>query len=225
MNTRSFVVLVLALCVLAACAGPPPEPEEGLYAYVGARVIDGTGNPAIEDAVLVVRDGRIEAVGPKSALPPPRTAKQVDVTGKTIIPGLIAAHAHVGATKGLEAKPEYYTEENILGQLGLYARYGVTTVNSLGGDGEAAVKLRDAQETADLDRARIYVAGKVVDATTAAAANKMIDENAAMKVNWIKIRVDDNLGSSRKMRPNVYKAIISHSHNSGYRVAAHLLLP
>ena len=145
MSIRSNVSLVLALLILGACAGPPPEPEEGLYAFVGARVIDGSGNPAIEDAVLVVRDGRIEAVGPKSALPPPPTANQIDVTGKTIMPGLIDAHGHVGATKGLEAKPEFYTEENILDQLGLYARYGVTTVNSLGGDGEAAVKLRDAQ--------------------------------------------------------------------------------
>ena len=221
MSHRSTVLFVLALGILAAC-GPPPEPEEGLYAFVGARVIDGTGSPAIEDAVLVVRDGRIEAVGPRSALPPPRTANQVDVTGKTIMPGMIDAHSHVGATKGLEAKPEFYTEENILDQLGLYARYGVTTINSLGGDGEAGVKIRDAQDTADLDRARLHVAGKVVDARTAAAARKMIDENAAMKVDWIKIRVDDNLGSSRKMTPAVYQAIIGHAHQSGYKVAAHL---
>ena len=222
MSTRWVGLLVLALCILGACGGPPPEPEAGLYAFVGARVIDGTGNPAIEDAVLVVRDGRIEALGPQSALPPPRTANQIDVTGKTIMPGMIDAHSHVGATKGLEAKPEFYTEENILDQLGLYARYGVTTVNSLGGDGEAGMKVRDAQETADLDRARLYVAGKVVDATTPAAATKMVDENAAMKVDWIKIRVDDNLGSSRKMKPAVYQAIINHAHSSGYKVAAHL---
>ncbi len=222
MKIRSMVLLVLVLCVLGACGGPPPEPEEGLYAFVGARVIDGTGNPAMEDAVLVVRDGRIEAVGPQSALPPPPTANQIDVTGKTIMPGMIDAHSHVGATKGLEAKPEFYTEENILDQLGLYARYGVTTINSLGGDGEAGVKVRDAQETANLDRARLYVAGKVVDAATPAAASKMIDENAAMKVDWIKIRVDDNLGSSPKMKPDVYQAIISHAHGSGYKVAAHL---
>ena len=222
MKIRSMVLLVLALCVLGACGGPPPEPEEGLYAFVGARVIDGTGNPAMEDAVLVVRDGRIEAVGPRSSLPPPPTANQIDVTGKTIMPGMIDAHSHVGATKGLEAKPEFYTEENIIDQLGLYARYGVTTVNSLGGDGDAGAKVRDAQETANLDRARLYVAGKVVDAATPAAASKMIDENAAMKVDWIKIRVDDNLGSSPKMKPDVYQAIISHAHGSGYKVAAHL---
>ena len=74
------------------------------------------------------------------------------------MPGMIDAHSHVGATKGLEAKPEFYTEENILDQLGLYARYGVTTVNSLGGDGEAGAKVRDAQETGMSVKAPLLVA-------------------------------------------------------------------
>ena len=110
----------------------------------------------------------------------------------------------------------------MLAQLQLYARYGVTTVVSLGGDGPEAIELRDEQDTKDLDRARIYAAGAVVVGRTPAAVTKMIDDNAAMKVDWIKIRVDDNLGSSRKMRPNVYQAVIEHAHRKGIRVAAHL---
>ena len=218
---RLLTVLSVTLLLLH-CAGPPPEPEEGLYAFVGASVIDGTGNPPIEDAVLIVRDGRIEDVGTKEALPPPATANLVDVSGKTIIPGLINAHGHVGQTKGLESGPEVYSKDNVLAQLQLYARYGVTTVVSLGGDGPEAIELRDEQDTKDLDRARIYAAGAVVVGRTPAAVTKMIDDNAAMKVDWIKIRVDDNLGSSPKMRPNVYQAVIEHAHRKGIRVAAHL---
>ena len=218
---RLLTVVSVALLLLH-CAGPPPEPEEGLYAFVGASVIDGTGNPPIEDAVLIVRDGRIEDVGAKEALPPPATANLVDVSGKTIIPGLINAHGHVGQTKGLESGPDVYSKDNVLAQLQLYARYGVTTVVSMGGDGPEAIELRDEQDTKDLDRARIYAAGAVVVGRTPAAVTKMIDDNAAMKVDWIKIRVDDNLGSSRKMRPNVYQAVIEHAHRKGIRVAAHL---
>ena len=218
---RLLTVLFVTLLLLH-CAGPPPEPEEGLYAFVGASVIDGTGNPPIEDAVLIVRDGRIEDVGTKEVLPPPATANLVDVSGKTIIPGLINAHGHVGQTKGLESGPDVYSKDNVLAQLQLYARYGVTTVVSMGGDGPEAIELRDEQDTKDLDRARIYVAGAVVDGRTPAAVTKMIDDNAAMRVDWIKIRVDDNLGSSRKMRPNVYQAVIEHAHRKGIRVAAHL---
>lgn len=218
---RLLTVLSVTLLLLH-CAGPPPEPEEGLYAFVGASVIDGTGNPPIEDAVLIVRDGRIEDVGPKEALPPPATANLVDVSGKTIIPGLINAHGHVGQTNGLESGPDVYSKDNVLAQLQLYARYGVTTVVSLGGDGPEAIELRDEQDTKELDRARIYAAGAVVVGRTPAAVTKMIDDNAAMKVDWIKIRVDDNLGTSRKMRPNVYQAVIEHAHRKGIRVAAHL---
>ena len=220
-SIRLLTVLSVTLLLLN-CAGPPPEPEEGLYAFVGASVIDGTGNPPIEDAVLIVRDGRIEGVGAKESLPPPATANLVDVSGKTIIPGLVNAHGHVGQTNGLESGPDVYSKDNVLAQLQLYARYGVTTVVSLGGDGLEAIELRDEQDTKDLDRARIYVAGTVVDGRTPAAVTKMIDDNAAMKVDWIKIRVDDNLGSSRKMRPNVYQTVIEHAHRKGIRVASHL---
>lgn len=220
-SIRLLAVLSVTLLLLY-CSGPPPEPEEGLYAFVGATVIDGTGNPPIEDAVLIVRDGRIEGVGAKEGLPPPATANLVDVSGKTIIPGLINAHGHVGQTRGLESGPDVYSKDNVLAQLQLYARYGVTTVVSLGGDGPEAIELRDEQDTKELDRARIYTAGAVVDGRTPAAVTKMIDDNAAMKVDWIKIRVDDNLGSSRKMRPNVYQAVIEHAHRKGIRVAAHL---
>jgi imidazolonepropionase-like amidohydrolase len=128
----------------------------------------------------------------------------------------------VGGTRGLDASPEVYTEENILSQLGLYARYGVTTVNSMGGDGEAAIAIRDAQETADLDRARIYAAGSVVAGNTPDKARAEVDANAAMKVDYIKIRVDDNLGTTKKMTPEVYQAVIDQAHTKGRRVEAHL---
>ena len=222
MRTSWLLTILTITLLLLNCGGPPPEPEAGLYAFVGATVIDGTGNAPIEDAVLVVRDGRIEALASRTDLPPPRTANQVDVTGKTIIPGLINSHGHVGQTLGLESGPDVYTTGNILSQLQLNARYGVTTVISLGGDGPEAIEFRDAQDTADLDRARLYVAGTVVDGRTADAVTKMVDDNAAAKVNWIKIRVDDNLGSSRKMPPNIYETVIQRAHRKGLRVAAHL---
>ena len=71
--------LLISLCLLLACAGLAAfaidEPSAGqsmtsagVKAFVGARVIDGSGKPAIENATLVVRNGRVEAVGPASAV-------------------------------------------------------------------------------------------------------------------------------------------------------------
>jgi imidazolonepropionase-like amidohydrolase len=98
----------------------------------------------------------------------------------------------------------------------------VTTVVSLGGDGPEAVALRDAQSSADLNRARVFVAGTIVDAETPDAARQMVDQDAEMKVDFIKIRVDDNLGSSKKMTPEVYQAVIEQAHKHSLPVAVHL---
>ncbi|MGH9314431.1 MAG: rhodanese-like domain-containing protein, partial [Vicinamibacterales bacterium] len=94
-------------------------------AFVGARIIDGRGKPPLENATLVVENGRVTALGPAASARVPAGAERIDVAGRTIIPGLVNAHGHVGETRGLKAAPEFYTEENLRAQLGLYARYGV----------------------------------------------------------------------------------------------------
>jgi Tol biopolymer transport system component len=67
---------------------------DGKLALVGARIITMNGDEVIEDGTIVVERNRITAVGPGSAVTVPSDARVVDVTGKTIIPGIIDAHAH-----------------------------------------------------------------------------------------------------------------------------------
>ena len=166
MVPRGKLLVSLIAFVMAGCSSPPPpEPVPGLKAFVGASVFDGSGN-IVENAVLVVRDGRVEGLGSAENLPVPPGAEEIDLSGKFVTPGFINAHGHVGGTRGLETGEDVYTKENILDQLGLYARYGVTTINSLGGDGPEAIEVRDAQDTPDLDRARLFVAGNVVAGNT-----------------------------------------------------------
>ena len=191
-------------------------------AFVGARIVDGTGKPAIENGTLVIQDGRVLAVGPSSRVKPPRGAEVVSAGGKTIIPGLINAHGHVGETQGLRQGAQFYTPENVARQLGLYARYGITTVFSLGGDREAGFRMREEQDTPSLKRSRIFVAGTIIVADTPEAARKQVDEVAATRSDIIKIRVDDNLGTTRKMSPEVYAAVIDEAHKKGMRAAVHI---
>jgi imidazolonepropionase-like amidohydrolase len=107
-------------------------------------------------------------------------------------------------------------------QLGVFARYGITTLWSLGGEQAPAFQARDAQNTATLDRARIYLAGEIITATTPEAARQQVAKVAATKADVIKIRVDDNLGTAAKMAPAVYTAVIDEAHKHGLRVAAHI---
>ncbi|MFN2445198.1 MAG: amidohydrolase family protein [Vicinamibacterales bacterium] len=189
-------------------------------ALVGARVFDGTGR-VIERATILLKGDRVEAVGP-ATLPVPEGAMRVDLSGRTILPGLVNAHGHAGTTVGLRADPNGYTRDNLLRQLRTYAAYGVTTVFSLGDDEEPGFVLRNEQRAGGLDRARLFVAGPVIYAETADAARTSTDKVIAMTPDLIKIRVDDNLGTSKKMPEEAWRAVLERAHEKGLRLAAHL---
>lgn len=188
-------------------------------AFVGARVIDGSGR-VIDNGTVVITGPRITAVGPAST-PVPAGAARVDLRGKTILPGLVNAHGHVGATTGLRSDPGSYNRDNLLRQLRTYAMYGVTTVFSLGDDQAAGFELRGENGDAR-DRARLFVAGPVISGDTAEAARAMAAKVAAMKPDLLKIRVDDNLGSSRKMPEAAWRAVIEEAHARKLPVAVHI---
>jgi imidazolonepropionase-like amidohydrolase len=192
----------------------------GVNAFTGARVIDGTDRAPIDNATILVRDGRIVSVGPAAQVTIPAGAARVALTGKHVIPGLVNAHGHVGNTVGMEQG--HYSAENVMRDLHTYAAYGVTTVFSLGDDQEAGFKARDTQNVATLDRARLFVAGPVLAPKTPDEARKLVGDVAAMKADIVKIRVDDNLGTTPKMSPEIYKAVIDEAHKKNLRVAVHL---
>jgi imidazolonepropionase-like amidohydrolase len=137
------------------------------------------------------------------------------------VPGLINAHGHVNDVRGMKSSAEFYTPEHIKHQLGVYARYGVTTVFSLGGDGPAGVQVRD-EIPAAAGISRLYVAGPVVASADLESARRTVDQVKAMKADLVKIRVDDNLGTGKKMPVEVYTAVISQAHKVGLKVAAHV---
>jgi imidazolonepropionase-like amidohydrolase len=103
-----------------------------------------------------------------------------------------------------------------------YAAYGVTTVVSLGNESDAIFAAREAQNSPTLDRARVYVSGPVLAPTTPDEARQQVAALADRRVDWVKIRVDDNLGTAPKMTPGIYRSVIDEAHKRGLRVAAHL---
>lgn len=228
--------LAVVLVAGALSAAPQPAQNEpvaaGAVALVGGRVIDGTGRAPVEPAALVVAGGRIGVIGPEAEVAIPDGAARVDVSGKTIIPGLITAHAHLN--DGDEALP---LRDQILAQLRTYAAFGVTTVQTLG-DGrsrahrahaprlpypwriaEESVRVRDAQAGGDLlDRARLFPSGPNLVGTTEAETREGVDQIAELGVDVIKTRLDDR---PEDMAPAVYRALIEQAHRRGLRVAAH----
>ncbi len=196
--------------------------SEATLALVGARLIDGLGGPPIEDSVLLLREGRIHALGERGAIEIPADSKVVNLEGRTIIPGLINSHAHVGSLDGLRYGPRRYSRRNVVNQLELYARYGVTTVQSMGGGRKASLELRDRQETPSLTRTRLFVAGPVMSPPTLEDALSFLDRLVPTRPDFVKIRVDDKMGFELKMPPGIYEEVIRESHRQALRVAAHV---
>src|SRR5690606_23178988 len=193
----------------------------GTTAFVGATIFDGTGETLIEDGVMLVREGRVVSVGAAGQVDVPDDAEVIDVMGKWIIPGLINAHGHVGDIKGLESG--HYSASNIRDQLARYARYGITTVVSLGDDRAESEEFRAVNDTSvSRSYAGLYVAGEVVGGDTPEEAIAVVDRNVEMGVDFIKIRVDDNLGTSRKMSEEVYTPVIERAHSHNLMLAAHM---
>jgi imidazolonepropionase-like amidohydrolase len=217
---KSSALAVVGSASLLASVTTPAQPRASTTAFTGARLIDGTNRAPIDNATILVRDGRIVAAGAASAVAIPAGAQRVSLAGKTVIPGLVNAHGHVGNTVGMEQG--HYSPENVARDLKTYAAYGITTVFSLGDDQAAGIAARDAQRTPSLNRARLFVAGPVLAPKSPADAVTLVDEDAAMKVDIVKIRVDDNLGTTPKMAPEIYKAVIDEAHKKGLRVAVHL---
>ena len=218
-STRLAAVLLGTLVGVAGFSYQSSLAQAPAVAFTGARVIDGTGAAPIEQATIVVANGRIESVGAAAAAKIPAGATRVDMTGKTIVPGLINAHGHLNADPSTTKSPA----DRLSGQLRVYADYGITTVVVLGANPDdlgATVKLREAQSSGPLDRARVYVAGSSIrNLKTAEEARSQVNAYADQKADIIKIHIT---GGPMDMTPEVYGALIEQAHKRGLRVAAHL---
>lgn len=82
--------------------GVPPPPR----ALVGATLVDGTGAAPVPDSVVILRDGKIDCAGPRSACPLPEGIDTVDLRGHWIAPGLVDAHVHFSQTGWADGRPD-----------------------------------------------------------------------------------------------------------------------
>lgn len=190
-------------------------------AFVDGRVIDGKGR-VIEHGTVVVRGGLIAEAGPAASVQAPEGATVVDLRGKTLMPGIVNAHGHLAPVEGLKTDPKYYTRDNLVRQLRAYATYGITTVFALGDDQAEAFALRAEQSLAPPDRARAFLAGPSIAAETPEAARADTDKVVALTPDLIKIRVDDNLGTTKKMTEPVWRAVLERAHSAHLKLAVHL---
>src|SRR3989449_9302518 len=221
-KTVFALVALAALAVLVAIEMQPsmaqaPAPS-GVVALTGARIIDGTGRAPIQQGTVIINKGVIEAVGAPAAVKIPNGAARVDLSGKTIIPGLINAHAHLNFDQATKRS----VRDDLILRLKTYANYGVTSNVSLGSrpvDELEGLKLRDEQTHIALDRARVYTGGLNAVGKTPEEARKSVDRLADLKVDVIKFHIN---GSPNDMTTDTWSAIIDEAHKKGLRTYGHI---
>jgi imidazolonepropionase-like amidohydrolase len=226
-----LLIFVFAFVSLTRLQGQPAP-----VLLKNVAVIDGSGQPAQKNVNVLLTDGKIVSIS-KTAVK--SDARVIDLSGKTIMPLLTNVHGHLGMSKGTTIGPASFTREQITKELQRYQSYGVGTVVSMGMDKELIFSIRDDSRSGKLAGALVYTAGygfrsplksgsqetgmeKIFRPTTPDQAIGNVRQLAELKVDMIKIWVDDQGGTVEKIQPEVYKAIIKEAHKFGIRVAAHL---
>ena len=204
-------------------------------------LVDGSGGPPTLNATVIVLGGRIAVIGEGGAHQISGDPQVVDGQGKTLVPGIINLHGHVGLTKGLVQAQENYSQENVIDNLQTYASYGVTTTTSLGTDMEAVLGVsRDVSRGNLPGLARVITAlhgfttpngyptkapgvkGLALEVSTPTEARQHVDRLAEKGAELVKMWVDSHHGAFEKLKPSIYAAIIDQAHKRGLLAVAHL---
>ena len=216
-------ITILALLIVTTWSATAlgQAPATGVTVFEGARVIVGDGRAAIENAAFVVNGTRITEVGRTGQVRVPAGATRVNLAGKTVMPAIVDTHTHLSQTR-----------EMLTNDLKRRAYYGVGAAVSMGQDIEAAPF--DVRAQPIPGAARFFTAGRGITmpeqgrttapiwVTSDAEARKAVQDNAAKKVDLIKIWVDDRMGMYKKLTPELYSAIIDEAHTQKLRVIAHV---
>ena len=223
------------LLLSAAIAAGAQAPSDVAVLYEGARLVNSDGRAPIGDSAFIVERGRFARVGRRGDVPLPRGGKRVHLKGKTVIPALVDAHAHLGYMKDLTIGPQNYTQENLLDHLQRYAYHGVALGSTWGSDfGETPFLV---QHTLFPNAARFSSLGRGITTPGEGTPENMrqaahvcatdthcrnaVRENAARNLRLVKIWVQDRPAGIPKMTPELYRATIDEAHKHKMKVVVH----
>ena len=184
------------------------KPGKPVIAIVGGRLIDGSGKPAVENSVVVLRNGTIAAAGPAASTPVPAGAQVVDAHGKSVLPGLWEMHAHF---EQVEWGP-------------IYLATGVTTARDVGNEREFIVAVRDAIAGGRGIGPRMLMAGIVDGSSPSSLGVVRVDtpEQAREQVQRYKTEGFQQIKVYSSVKPDILKVITAEAHRLGMTVTGHV---
>ena len=194
--------------------------DTSLLALTHVLIVDGTGGAPKSDQTIVIRAGRIAAVGPAASVQVPAGARVMDLSGSTVIPGIVGMHDHLFYTAaGGRAVQMSYTGPR------LYLGSGVTTIRTTGSRSPyAEINLKDQIDHGFTPGPRIHITapyitgpeggGSMAVLASPEAAQRFVAYWAAEGATWIKAYTD--------IRRAELGAAIAEAHKRGIKVTGHL---
>ncbi len=181
---------------------------QGDFAITGMTLIDGTGAAPVRDAAVVVRGGRIAAVGPRSQMTLPKGVQLVDGHGATLLPGLWEMHAHFAQ---VEWGPAYLAA-------------GVTSARDCGGEFEFITAVRDLIESGKGLGPHLVLAGLVDRSGTGTFGVNWADtpEQGRAQVARYKAAGFAQMKIYSRIQPDVLAAVAAEAHKQGMTVTGHV---
>ena len=128
---------------------------EGIIAFTNARLIIMNGNKVIEEGTIIINQNKIDTIGTSEKIAIPEGAKVYDMKGKTIMPGIVDVHAHVGAFRnGLSTQKHWQFYANLA--------FGVTTSHDPSVHTKAAFTLEELQKSGQTVGPRLFSTGFIL---------------------------------------------------------------
>lgn len=153
------------------------DAPEGIIAFKNARIITMNGDKVIENGSIVIKENKIHAIGNSSEVEIPSSAKVFDVSGKTIMPGIVDSHAHMGAFRyGLTPKKHWPSYANLA--------FGVTTAHDPSALSETVFGIAELIKSGEMVGPRLYSTGIILygaDGDFKAEINSIDDARSAIR--------------------------------------------
>ncbi|MFT5764511.1 MAG: imidazolonepropionase-like amidohydrolase/Tol biopolymer transport system component [Saprospiraceae bacterium] len=149
----------------------------GMIAFVNARIITMEGDQVIEDGTIIVEENKIKSVGKSVDIRVPKGAKVIDAKGKTIMPGIVDVHSHLGAFRyGLSPQKHWQYYANLA--------YGITTTHDPSSNTEMTFSQSEMVKTGAMVGPRIFSTGTILygaDGDFKAVINNLDDARSALR--------------------------------------------
>jgi len=149
-------------------AEPGPQGPESVLVLLGGRIFDGTGTPA-RDGTLVIERNRIDKILPANSTEWPEDAHVIDVSGKTVMPGLIDLHTHITYSEPKDSISQIISQGDAalrgMERLRYYIESGITSIRDVGSYWDVPFRLKEWIAQNRLPGPRIFAAGLFITGT------------------------------------------------------------